>query len=434
MAMLRLLASTAGKRPTTWSNHPSRLITTTTGRFSLTMTGSKKDNGSSSSSSSTSTPSFPSLGRSTALNTPRRLRVRRNPSSSDCKPSSKSLIDRVGRIVRKKKPPLNEEIKDAAGQSILIPGTISSFTAKRNTSTRLRLPLVNASALLDTQHYCVRTASASTSRSGTEAARRLLRGKRELVHVLRDQLSVDHPSSFVLQGHGVPPQLLQYHVDLADYLLRRCAADECSFSSKHLVESTDQQPQSIGWIRVRKGSGNEGRPWPLNDPSEWHTAMQLYLTVMKRLASTLSVVLPPSRQANDIKSTTTVDDYDNVFTSSSASKSSLHHWNVEMTRGMAFPPDWFHHGPGGVPSDQLQSTVSPPIIEWTPLQGRFAPGNVSIRLQGYPTLGDASAKFPASATGRRLRRRQAVSLCFDAGFRSTTTTTTSDPDEYPSMP
>jgi len=100
--------------------------------------------------------------------------------------------------------------------------------------------------------------------------------------------------------------------------------------------------------------------------------MELYLTVMNRLACHLGLVL--------------LDD-----------EKSMSHWNVDIMRGLAYPP-------------QLVPT-NDPIVEWMPRTGIAAPGHVCIRLQGF-------AETYEKEESLRRKKRLPVTLVFDACFRN----------------
>lgn len=290
----------------------------------------------------------------------------------------KNLSDRVGRFVRKPKLfKKGEVIKDTAGQDILIPGTDDK---------KLRLPVINASALLNTQSYCIQSAKAATSRSGTEAARRLLRGKKEWLSVIKTQVLYNNIDSYVLQGHGIPVQLLQNHVDLADAVLRQCQANLVTFADLETVK-----------VRNTNGTSHQ-QPFILNE--DMNDAMQLYTTVMERLVKKLAIVL--KQPASSSPTTTTspsdnnmyVDEYDNTWSETPSGQTQLK-WKAEFLKGVAFPADWLPNEDAVVP-----------IVKWTLPRPGMAP-KVSIRLQGYPTSTNTSI-------GIRRKRRKGVSLYFEA--------------------
>jgi hypothetical protein len=188
--------------------------------------------------------------------------------------------------------------------------------------------------------------------------------------------------------------------------------------------------------------------------------MQLYLTVMDRIAKALGLVLPPSKP-HDLDASrappppprSVVDDYDNEWTEAStnltalssipglggeagpvqnvACGASLKHWHAEFLRGRSVPPEWF-------PTSEFSSKRPQPLVEWTPLTGMAAPGRVTIRLQGYPSASSASSSSNVATTTTssqttvaedgstttitrskpvRRRRAQPISLVFDACFR-----------------
>jgi len=192
------------------------------------------------------------------------------------------------------------------------PYHVSGGTAGSYRLTQV-FPILNISALLDPKDYCRRSAfpSGTTTISGGDAAQRLLRGREALVTVMREdcvdpqrrrQPNNNGPSQpYGLIGHGVPHQLLQSHIDLADSVLsHHDNAAECSFNNF-------QGDLSFHWMRLRSRMGdNRACPWPPPPPSStksasskriidslpaWEQEMELYLTVMNRLVSTLGLGL-----------------------------------------------------------------------------------------------------------------------------------------------
>jgi hypothetical protein len=391
--------------------------------------------------------------------------------------------------------PSTETICDSSGVPVLIPGRErrpGPHSAKMHHRHHHRhsLSTINASALLNTKEYCLKSAAAATSNSGTEAARRLLRGKQDVVRILRQRVVYprhntndtnetnpqqqnvhqhpyhhrrqhEPPVPHTLQGHGVPTQLLQNHLDLAGQLLELTGnASEVSFQNW-------SGELKLDWMRVRSQDGTSSvRPWPVVVPqsqdngddsggtnknndtmASWDQEMALYLSVMNRLATQLSVVLqsqspptPPTpastgtRTMTDAPASTITDEYSNVFSSFSSTDSQqqqqipMHpppprYWNVKVWRGMAFAPD-------SLPAEPC------PVVEWTPVQGLEAPGHVCIRIQGFPTTDDATSTntttggagdYGSTSSRTLLRRRQpqAVTLSFTACFRSNTTPSSS---------
>ena len=73
---------------------------------------------------------------------------------------------------------------------------------------------VDASAALDSHVYCKRqSVTAATTTSGTGAALRLQKGRQDLQTFLLES-TTQYP--IAVQGHGVPPQLLDHVLDYAD--------------------------------------------------------------------------------------------------------------------------------------------------------------------------------------------------------------------------
>lgn len=291
---------------------------------------------------------------------PRRLIVKRRVGLED----TMKTVNTVGQITgtpKRRKKKLSEkdpvEVLDTLGQPIL--------EVPRKPKLGL-LPTLNASSLLHTKSYCVKSAKNST-KSGTAAARRLLRGQHDFLQVVRKLVPVQH--RFHLKGHGVPSQLLEEHIHLAnDVLSYYNNAAACSF---HSIS------ESVQRIRIRTEGSNQVANWPPNYSRQeysWDESLQLYFKVMQRMAKRLGDVLisPPMREnANEPNSTTwTKDEYDNEFDSVFLSSSTKpHHWNVEFAR-----------------VSQSHDMPEPLItVEFTPiLQGPSAPGHVRLQLRGQP--------------------------------------------------
>lgn len=121
-------------------------------------------------------------------------------------------------------------------------------------STRFVLPAMNASAFLDPLKYCKQSSRLSSNRtgvsrsiSGTDAARRLLRGKKDFILAARSLRS--QPA--LLEGHGVPPKLFQHCIDMADALLLQYSPDvvECTFHNYNTIEGQSKLPSIL---RIRR--------------------------------------------------------------------------------------------------------------------------------------------------------------------------------------
>jgi hypothetical protein len=129
---------------------------------------------------------------------PRTITVKRGDlMSSTAAPAAKPTVGKI-----KARFPLERQIKDSQGKTMWIPA-----------SKKLQYPTVRANALLDSTTY-VRTGGESIA--GTDAARRLLHGKKDLFVLLR---YVKRPVR--LQGHGIPSQVLEHLLTHAVQLLDR---------------------------------------------------------------------------------------------------------------------------------------------------------------------------------------------------------------------
>mmetsp|Transcript_53147 Transcript_53147/g.64021 ORF Transcript_53147/g.64021 Transcript_53147/m.64021 type:complete len:444 (+) Transcript_53147:193-1524(+) len=296
------------------------------------------------------------------------------------------------------------------------------------TSPKDKLAVVDGSPLLDPVSYCRKSSffrGDSGNISGTAAARRLRLGRKEVVaalnraflgkedggavavsesgdvtggdasskrgeafettKTLRNKskqgnktrsrqkyartLTPQHSTkSFVLTGHGVPEQLLEDHIDLCDAVLSRHGPKaECSF---HNICGD----LNVDWMCIRKPHrDNTVSRWPppSRDDDIEHR-LNLYLTVMNRLATTIQ------RALNN----------DNIKYYNGP------HWNVKLLRGLSYPPFTLPF------PNQLQ-----PIVELRERRcggGDRAVRGVKVTLQS----------LPACAVGRR----RPVTCVFDSRF------------------
>jgi hypothetical protein len=325
--------------------------------------------------------------------------------------------------------------------------------SNRTNGTRVALPAVDASALLDPRKYCKSSANilagnasvthgVSKSISGTDAARRLLRGKKEFVNAVRSQLlhgptDSDKPGNAIgvsnrnrsshpalLEGTNVPPQLFQHAIDMADALLIHYGnAAECTFHNyyQHPTSRPGQESSSLlpQVIRIRsRNSTNRCSPWPpstvtAGEPTsnDWNQNLSLYLTVMERIACKLGVVLKrePTRLP-DTHQAAQDDDDDDDLTSSPLlfPTSTAPQWNVDVLRGSYYN---LHT------TTAIKGDAPPvPIVEWT-RSNSATMGHVLIRLQGHATEDNEQFLLPGkSTTGGN--QRGPVTLVFDACFRN----------------
>ena len=127
-------------------------------------------------------------------------------------------------------------------------------TNSSRSSNRYVLQSMNASALLDPLKYCKTSSRLSSNRSGvsrsisgTDAARRLLRGKKDFILAARSLKT--QPA--LLEGHGVPPKLFQHCIDMADALLLQYSPDavECTFHNYNTVLGQSKLPRIL---RIRR--------------------------------------------------------------------------------------------------------------------------------------------------------------------------------------
>jgi hypothetical protein len=265
-----------------------------------------------------------------------------------------------------------------------------------SSSPHLVLRSISASAMLDPFSFCK---SSGKNINGADAARRLLRGKKDFLVAARSLRS-----PVLLQGHGVPQKLLQHCVDMADALLYHYGDDivACTFHNYH--QDSETLPPQV--VRTRSGdSKNRCSPWPPPEPllHDWDYHLTLYLTVMRRLACNLGMVLQGKSNSKRARS---ADDGDSddfmssplLFPSSPPSPQ----WNVDFLRGAYYD---LKHDQGLSRSQHILATL--PIVEFT-RDSRTA-GHVLIRLQGSPR---PNPEFHSECS------RKPVTLVFDACFRN----------------
>lgn len=264
----------------------------------------------------------------------------------------------------------------------------------------------NVSPLMDPAEYCRKSAfySGSPSRNGTLAARRLLEGKEKITDELRGSIARQSrrrnrgpPRAYALQGHGVPKQLLQAHVDMADSLLTfHKHAESISFRN-----STGKL--SLDTLRVKSGDGrNRLEAWRFPEGGDQQHGMKLYLTVMNRMTSILSNVLWQHDNPVTVNDNQYDDDFVATADSSPLSRTRLH-WNVEMRR---FTPDLLL--PSSTAEMSMPIPMLTPVVEWTPPESEAAPGQMCVKLRGLP--------YTPSPPNRRRRKPVEVTLTFRACF------------------
>jgi hypothetical protein len=353
----------------------------------------------------------------------RRIVVKRSTDSTSGNSSLPSdpleLRQRVGLINRRF--PLEHEITDSGGKTIWIP---AKNVLLNDQIVATQIPQIQAAAWLDPATYC---RGGGQSIAGTVAARQLLRGKKDLMEVLGHAVysgssSKTNRKSIVLLGHGLPPQILQHHINSAAALLDRLQASEISFKQFNVAQhhnslASTEAVREIRWSHVRDAATGENRvvPWPIDptEPNPWQDDLQLYWTVMNRIATRLGLAILLKRpqvlapmNPDTLTSRRPRSDYSLPgIPTNSMLHTPPHHWKVKFSRELHFLPQSLP------PSNRFAGGLIHPVLEWTPLEGVAAPGLVCIRLQGESS---GSPTMP-------------ISLCFDAGFRTHVIPSTSSP-------
>lgn len=207
--------------------------------------------------------------------------------------------------------------------------TVRSFGSSSNTEQRQ--PILNASAWLDPQKYCIQTSSsASTSISGSDASTRLHQGR------LSFQKELCETNSFTLTGHGVPILLLQDHIDMADSLLQHFNDDNTTHKNDNTNPNNITRnvvPPSISFsnldgfltfqrIRIRHSNGDSTIiPWRnvMKDPDMFsiQDRIELCLTVMNRIATRLGLLV--------------LHEYDAISSSVTSNCIVANSWNMELS-------------------------------------------------------------------------------------------------------
>ena len=200
--------------------------------------------------------------------------------------------------------------KVCSGRDVVSSSGFSSSSPHQkngNAATATVMQSMNASALLDPLNYCKSSTkltphvnNGSRSINGTDAARRLLRGKKDFLLAAR---KLNNNAPVLLDGHGVPPALFQHCVDMADALLRHYGPDvvECSFHNYYNGNKNNGSSKAPLHVRVRRRDATNAclPPPSINDTPpisnsentnsnsgeknseiDWDHNLTLYLTVM----------------------------------------------------------------------------------------------------------------------------------------------------------
>jgi len=263
---------------------------------------------------------------------------------------------------------------------------------------------VNVSPFLDPQDFCKKSAfyEDTLSRNGTLAARRLLQGKERVLETLMENILQStsankqrpKPRSYAIAGHGVPKQLLQAHIDMADCLLREYKnAAEIAFKN-----STGQL--SVDTLRVCNAKReNRLEQWTYEQYSEEDNQMQLFLTVMNRISTTLSPVL--WQDAPEVRAVTENEEEedDDFVRTPSTSAATPKDWKVELLRGTENPSD----------------SMLTPIVEWTLPDNHSTGGGMTVRLRGQPTR---VQKPTSTRRSKRQKPPMEVTMIYTASFQN----------------
>jgi len=233
----------------------------------------------------------------------------------------------------------------------------------------LPLPQLNASAMLDSDAYSRNSALLHQGglSNGSDAAKRLIKGRRRLVEMIRKEIherNHEFRKLYILKGHGVPTAVLQHHLNSANQWLEQ-HNDVYKLSTGSVFDGKLKFDQLV----VQTNSGfNRSVEWPIH----WSTDMELFLTVMNRITIKLGSILNQKGEAGN----------NDLSYSQSQLTSRLKRWHVSIVKGNAIAPKLI--------PEHLELS---PVIEFIPMGG-FT-GRVCIRLQGekkHPVRGEPPSR------------------------------------------
>ena len=340
-----------------------------------------------------------------------------------------------------------------------------------------QLAQIRAGAWLDPSSYCK---GGGTTIAGTEAARKLLRGKKDLIELLGYAVHSHGKQSLVLQSHGIPRQVLQHHVDFAARLLYRLQAQEVAFKqfnemTKYNSVAAIEAVQSLRQVLVRNfvTGENQAMAWPVHDhpkgvnnnnndddnnndesskqqqapAQQWADDLTLYWTVMNRIATRLGVAVllkRPGLGRDRLELMTSVmSPPPSSLSSSSSSQHSSHsmlktppyYWKVEFQRGLHFCPEQLPSTgrsplpPSSSQQQQQQPNHDPSALD-VPLtpppqqqqqQQHLCPVLEFTPLHGVAAPGHCRIRLQGTGNpgggGGAASEPMPVSLSFDACFR-----------------
>ena len=250
------------------------------------------------------------------------------------------------------------------------------------------LPELDVSPFLDTKHY---GRIAGHSINGNDAAIRLTQAKRKLRRLVHDELHGKNDMSgfggsttttantksrerrlYILRHHGVPPQLLQHLVTVADKWLQQKAALELR------VDHAEQNSLSV----VTSEGASWQTLWPTS--TEWNYGFSLYQACMARMVQSLGT-MAPMYDAYELPENWT--------------------WKANISRRDKLPVTLFPTG-----------TEVLPVIEWEIPEKDSRERKVMIRLQG-------SVDPKQERHLQNLKKSHDVSLIFEATFDAANVTT-----------
>jgi hypothetical protein len=285
------------------------------------------------------------------------------------------------------------------------------------------------------------TRKVGTSKHGSDAAIRLCKAKKELRQVIQQELVLATTTTttteenktrswssstngqgskkmYLMRRHGVPNQLLQHLITVADrWLEQKNALELC-------VDSSCQN-NSLSVFTT------EGASWRTLWPKEWDDDVALYLAIMKRMVSHLATITPfcccrcCDEDGGDTNSLLRPEDLE---------------WKVSISRHNKLPLTLFPNDPEILPviewvtptlprgatnaKETTTTTTTTTNISSSTISTsvKAAPrkiGKIIIRMQGA-----AKPIIPGEEGNEYLKQSHDASFIFEANFDATTATTT----------
>ena len=250
----------------------------------------------------------------------------------------------------------------------------------------------------------------------------------------KDNNSTDVRKIYVLEGHGVPIQLLSHliHAVQSWTASTTTTTNSSSNNSSNTSQSSSQIVQisfenihnttmlNRDVIQIMYANGNTVSHQQIimgiteEENNDWEHDFELYMVVMDRIASRLaSIVLSGNDNKNDEVATTT----DSTLGSSGSmiTPASLKRWNVTMMKGEALPLSLLKKEKEGLRRRQeyhyKQSIFL--TVEWVMKNRSRNCCNIVLRLQHDGMLQDESG---SSSSTKRESGRDPISLVFDGVY------------------